>query len=140
MTNTNIERVKKIKQKIFSEGTSANDLSELIHPEAIIDSPANFSGLCGAEGLCQVIAYWKKAFPNASSEWQNTSCPNHHTVIIHWQASATHSGEDFFSVPAKGLPVSYSGCATYTFNDNGQLIRYQVSVDLDAIKEQIREQ
>ena len=134
---SNTERVRLIKQKVLIDTQPPEMLDALICQDAIIESPANFNQLKGARGLCFVIDYWKKAFPDVHSEWSQTEEKENGVVMIHWKAKGHHTGDDFFGTPASGAPVSYSGRTTYQFDGNGQLTHYQVSIDIDAIKAQL---
>jgi hypothetical protein len=136
-TVPNIERVKEIKKKVFLQGASPKELCQLIHQNAIIESKANFNNLKGAEGLCSVIGYWKSAFPNAKSTWADTKEKEDGTVVINWEAEASHTGSDFFGVLAKDKQAKYVGQTLYQFNENGQLKRYQSTIDINSIKNQL---
>lgn len=137
-TLSNLERVKTIKQKVLHDRVAPEQLLEWIDPHATINSPANFEQATGAAALLAVMDYWTQAFPNVTSRWQNTQETPTGQVVVSWEAEAVHDGTAFFGVPAQNKPVTYSGTTTYHFNDQGKLIQYDVDIDLDAIKAQLR--
>ena len=133
---SNIERVRQIKKKVFIKGQSCKKLNNFIRQDAIIDSPINFHQLTGVKGLKTVVSYWKKAFPEVKSEWISVEAKDD-DVVVTWKAKGNHTGDDFLCIPAKGAYIFYTGQTMYRFNGDGQLTRYQATLNLDAIKKQL---
>lgn len=132
----NIDRVTMIKQSLFYDNEDVDALNKLIHPKAIINSPANFSKAVGPTALKAVINHWKSAFPDAKSTWASQNEDEDGTVIIQLEAEGTHTGSNFFGILAKGQSISYTGKTIYKFSDE-KLVYYEVDVDIDQIKTQL---
>ena len=138
----NFSRVKRIKELVFCKGelstVEKDELNTLIHPDASINSQANFKHKNGPDGLRDVLSYWDKAFtyPDKNKTWVSVK-KNDDLITIEWKTQAISTGEDFFGIKVKGCPVEYGGKTTYKFH-SGHLISYSSDVDIEGLKQQLR--
>lgn len=134
----NIERVKALRDALLLQDTVSDEINKMILTDAVVDSPINFENLTGIDALKAVFKYWKGAFPDVTSSWVSAEeNKNDDSVNITWRAEATHLGDSFLGIEARGRRLAYTGETLYRFNDEGKLMYYCVSVDLDAIKLQL---
>ncbi|MCI5052786.1 MAG: hypothetical protein MRY21_06610 [Simkaniaceae bacterium] len=135
---SNIEKVELIKNGLMA-GVDEN-FKHLISPDLTIQSPILDKITPQnqpSKTLVEVFAYWLRAFPTVESFWSSVDEDDQGNVIVNWEASAVHSGDDFMEIEAKNTSFDYSGTTTYTFA-NGKLIAYSAQVDVDRIVEQLK--
>lgn len=64
----------------------------------------------------------KAAFPDA--KWSvNLLIEKDDLVVSNWTLRGTHTGADFFGIPASGLPVEINGTAVLRFRD-GKIVEH----------------
>lgn len=122
---SNLEMVKEI-VKGMKAGTDQN-FKKFISEELVIDSPVMDlipQQESPSKTLIEVFGYWKNAFPEVTSKWSSIEEKEDGSVIVNWEASARHTGEVFFGVPAKDVAFAYNGRTTYTFQEQ-KLVHYR---------------
>jgi steroid delta-isomerase-like uncharacterized protein len=95
----------------FSSG-SVDDLDEIVAPELVDHNPAPGQA-AGLEGLKQVIAEFRAAFPDGEIVPQELLA-DHDKVVARVTLTGTQVA-NFFGIPSMGRPVTANGVETFRF-------------------------
>ena len=89
----------------------------------------------GAEGLKQLIAAYRRAFPDLKSNL-NDIFGKGNRVAFRWSVSGTHLG-DWFGVSATGDHVATTGITIFRI-DGGKVVEGWTSIDLNPSEEELQ--
>ena len=121
----------------FLEETDRGNLDvidELVSPDAVDHNP--FPGQApGAEGVRQVFAMLKAAFPDMSQSIQDMVAEGDR-VAIRSTLHGTHRGE-FLGIPATGKQVALPGIDIIRFDEEGKMIEHWGLFDVPLLMQQL---
>jgi len=121
----------------FLEETDKGNLDvidELVSPDAVDHNP--FPGQApGAEGVRQVFAMLKAAFPDMSQSIQDMVAEGDR-VAIRSTLHGTHRGE-FLGIPATGKQVALPGIDIIRFDEEGKMIEHWGLFDVPLLMQQL---
>jgi len=121
----------------FLEETDKGNLDvidEQVSPDAVDHNP--FPGQApGAEGVRQVFAMLKAAFPDMSQSIQDMVAEGDR-VAIRSTLHGTHRGE-FLGIPATGKQVALPGIDIIRFDEEGKMIEHWGLFDVPLLMQQL---
>ena len=121
----------------FLEETDKGNLDvidELVSPDAVDHNP--FPGQApGAEGVRQVFAMLKAAFPDMSQSIQDMVAEGDR-VAIRSTLHGSHRGE-FLGIPATGKQVALPGIDIIRFDEEGKMIEHWGLFDVPLLMQQL---
>jgi len=121
----------------FLEETDKGNLDvidELVSPDAVDHNP--FPGQApGAEGVRQVFAMLKAAFPDMSQSIQDMVAEGDR-VAIRSTLHGSHRGE-FLGIPATGKHVALPGIDIIRFDEEGKMIEHWGLFDVPLLMQPV---